>query len=60
MCLVQTVAIFDYVRHDLTMTRVDATTAGIYQDLELIELHTPSARGLSRHWNEFYEVLSST
>ncbi|RMD41454.1 hypothetical protein DV735_g3661, partial [Chaetothyriales sp. CBS 134920] len=50
----ETIAVFDYVRHDLVAERVRAITAGIYDDLLLIELHIPSARGLSNHWNQFY------
>lgn len=36
----QTVAMFEYVRDDIVVTRTDAIAAGVYQDLQLIEQNT--------------------
>ncbi|KAL5330730.1 hypothetical protein ACEPPN_000250 [Leptodophora sp. 'Broadleaf-Isolate-01'] len=49
----ETVAMFEYVRDPLIVTRMDSVAAGIYQDLQLIELNTQGGSGLSAHWNEF-------
>jgi hypothetical protein len=41
----QTVAMFEYVRDDIVVTRTDAIAAGVYQDLQLIELNTQGGQG---------------
>ncbi|OAQ69059.1 hypothetical protein VFPPC_13779 [Pochonia chlamydosporia 170] len=33
---------------------MDTVSAGIYQNLQLIELYNPEGQGLAAHWNEFY------
>jgi hypothetical protein len=36
---------FEYVRDDMIVDRMDAVASGIYQDLQLIELNTPGSAG---------------
>ncbi|KAK2013705.1 hypothetical protein LZ32DRAFT_675824, partial [Colletotrichum eremochloae] len=48
------VGLFQYLRADDVVTRIDATAAAVLFQLQLIELHVPESQGLSAHWNEFY------
>ncbi|KAK0724576.1 hypothetical protein B0H67DRAFT_481904, partial [Lasiosphaeris hirsuta] len=48
------VGMFEYLRADDVVTRIDAGAAALHFQLQLIELHAPDSQGLSAHWNEFY------
>jgi hypothetical protein len=41
----QTVGMFEYVRDDAAVTRMDTIAAGILSDLQLIELNTEGEAG---------------
>ncbi|KAK6950778.1 hypothetical protein Daesc_007303 [Daldinia eschscholtzii] len=49
-----TVAMFQYLRDPDLVTRMDTIAAGVYSELQIIELNTQGSEGLSAHWNEFY------
>ena len=42
---IQTVAVFQYLRNDDVVNRMDAISSSIYEDLRQIELHNPLAHG---------------
>jgi chitinase len=45
---------FEYLRADDVVTRIDASAAAVHFQLQLIELSVADSQGLSAHWNEFY------
>jgi chitinase len=48
------VGVFQYLRADEVVTRLDAGAADVLTQLQLIELNVADSRGLSAHWNAFY------
>ncbi|KAK4043860.1 hypothetical protein C8A01DRAFT_31960 [Parachaetomium inaequale] len=55
----ETRGVFQYLRSNDVVTRLDTVTAAIYTQLQFLELNIPEARGLAAHWNEFYPYYFS-
>ncbi len=47
-------SMFEYLRADEVVARIDAVATAVHFQLQLIELHVADSQGLSAHWNEFY------
>lgn len=48
----QVVAVFDYLRDDITADALDEIVNGVYEDLQEIALYVPSFRGAAALWLE--------
>ncbi len=45
---------FDYVRNDAIVTRMDQIATAVRNELAVIERYTQGANGLTAHWDQFY------
>ena len=52
--ILQTVGVFDYVRNDAIVTRMDQIASAVRNELALIERNVQGANGLTAHWDQFY------